>query len=379
MVNVYLLTLGLAISLGFIATIALLAMSHTARFHGLFHTARGIEERPRWGGAIILFAFAITPFLASMLSTRAAEIFEPKSGNFLAFLAACALIFAVGFLDDLRLLHWRPKLLAQIAAASAVYAAGYRIDTLGLPWGPEINMGIVAPVATVLWVVFFTNAINLIDGRDGVAAGAATLAAITLAAIAADAHHPTVALLLVAVVGGTLGMLLFNLPPASVFLGDSGALLLGFILGALSIRGATGATDAVFIAVPIIALGFPILDTVLAGVRRTLQGRHPLIGDQDHIHHRLELAGFGPRGLLVVVYGISAMFAAGALLLHSVHFFGLELIVLLSTLLLIAVILSRLGYMLMLWNSSGTIWLRRRLRGVRPEEAEAGRLVDQDS
>jgi len=379
MVDVYLLTLGLAIALGFIATIALLAMSHTSRFHGLFHTARGIEERPRWGGAIILFAFAITPFLASMVSTRAAEIFEPKSGNFLAFLAACALIFAVGFLDDLRLLHWRPKLLAQIAAASAVYAAGYRIDTLGLPWGPEINMSFVAPVATVLWVVFFTNAINLIDGRDGVAAGAATLAAITLAAIAADSHHPTVALLLVAMVGGTLGMLLFNLPPASVFLGDSGALLLGFILGSLSIRAATGVTDAVFVAVPVIALGFPILDTVLAVVRRTLHGRHPLIGDQDHIHHRLEVAGFGPRGLLVVVYGISAMFAGGALLLHSVHFFGLEILVLLGTLLLIAVILTRLGYVLLLWNSDGTIWLRRRLRWVEPKEGDAIGVLDQDS
>jgi UDP-GlcNAc:undecaprenyl-phosphate GlcNAc-1-phosphate transferase len=378
MVNVYLLTLGLAISLGFIATIALLAMSRTVRFNSVFHAARGVQERPRWGGAVILFAFAITPFLASMLSTRAADIFEPRSGEFLAFLAACALIFAIGFLDDLRLLHWRPKLIAQVAAASAVYAAGYRIDTLGLPWGPEIPMSIVAPVATVLWIVFLTNAFNLIDGRDGVAAGAAVLSIITLAAIAANSHHPTVALLLVAAVGGTLGMLLFNLPPASVILGDSGALLLGFIIGALSIRGATGETDAVFVAVPIIALGFPILDTALAVVRRTLHGRHPLIGDQDHIHHRLEVAGFGPRGLLVVVYGICAMFAAGALLLHSVHFFGLELLVLSSTLLLVGVILTKLGYVLMLWNSSGTIWLRRRLRWVAPDEVEAARFVDQD-
>ena len=376
MVNVYFLTLGVAVVLGLAVTIGLLASSRTARFRSLFHAARGIEERPRWGGAAIFFAFAVTPFIASIFSDRAAEIFEPKSGDFLMFLAACALIFIVGFLDDLRLLHWGPKLIAQIGAAAAVYAAGYRIDELGLPWGPEIPLGIVAPVATVLWVVFFTNAINLIDGRDGVAAGAAILPAITLAAIASNAHHPTVALLLVALVGGTLGMLLFNLPPASVYLGDSGALLLGFVLGALSIRAATGVTDAVFVAVPVIALGFPILDTVLAVVRRTLHGRHPLRGDQDHIHHRLEVAGFGPRGLLVIVYGVSAMFAAGALGLHYVHFFVFEVAVLLSTLILVAVILTRLGYVLSLWNSTGVVWLRRRLRWV--EEGSAPVLEQQD-
>jgi len=364
MADVYLLTLGLATGFGLAATLALLATSRTVRFSDLFQRARGIDERPRWGGAVILFAFAVTPFIASAVSHQASDLFEPKSGTFLAFLAACGLIFIVGFLDDLHLLSWRPKLVAQVAAASAVYAAGYHIDEVGLPWGPEIPLSIVGPVATVLWIVFFTNAINLVDGRDGVAVGVAILAAVTLAAIAGSAHHPTVALLLVAAVGGGLGMLLFNLPPASVYLGDSGALLFGFILGSLSIRAATGAGDAVFIAVPLIALGFPILDTALAAVRRTLEGRHPLLGDEDHIHHRLEVAGFGPRGLLLVVYAVSALFAAGALLLHHVHVFGFEVAVLAGTTLLVAVILTRLGYVLSLWNSAGVVWLRRRIRWV---------------
>lgn len=362
MLDVYLITLGLAVALGLAATLVLLAASRTVRFAGLFNEGRGIAERPRWGGVAIFLAFAVTPFVVSAFSEKAADIFSPKSGDFLAFLGACALIFAIGFLDDWKVLSWRPKLLAQVAAASAVYAAGYKIDEIGLPWGPEFGLGIAAPVVTVFWVVFFTNAINLVDGRDGVAAGVAILAAVTLAQVAANADHPTVALLLVAVAGAGLGLLPFNLPPASVYLGDSGAYLLGFVLGSLSIRAATGVTDAVFVAVPIVALGFPILDTVLAAVRRALDHRHPMLGDEDHIHHRLEVGGFGPRGLVVVIYAISVFFSGGAILLHYVHVFVFEMAVLVGTALVVAVILTKLGYILSLWNSASVVWLRRRFR-----------------
>jgi UDP-GlcNAc:undecaprenyl-phosphate GlcNAc-1-phosphate transferase len=369
MLDVYFLTLGLAVMVGLGATVVLVAASRTPRLAGFFHYRRPIHEAPRWGGAAIFLTFAVTPFIASAVSDHAAELFSPKSGEFLAFLGACALVFVIGFLDDWRVLDWKPKLVAQIAAASAVYGAGYQIDRLGLPWGPELELSVLAPVITVLWVVFFTNAINLVDGRDGVAIGVAVLAAVTLAQVASNAGHPTVALLLVAVAGAGLGTLAFNLPPANVYIGDSGALLLGFILGALSIRAATGITDAVFIAVPVVALGFPILDTLLAFVRRSLDHRHPLMGDVDHIHHRLESAGFGPRGLLVVVYTVSALFAGGAILLHYVHVFALEVAVLLGTLVLVASILTRLGYALSLWNSASVVWIRRRLRWLEEPSA----------
>ena len=378
MLEVYLITLALAVGLGLVAVIALLAASRTVRLAGFFHQGRGLAERPRWGGAAIFIAFALTPFIASAVSEKASELFSPKSDEYLLFLAACAFVFAVGFLDDWKVLGWRPKLLAQVAAASAVYAAGYRIEEVGLPWGPEFDLGILAPVATVLWVVFFTNAINLVDGRDGVAAGVAILAAVTLAQLAANADHPTVALLLVAVAGAGLGVLPFNLPPASAYLGDSGAYLMGFILGSLSIRAATGVTDAVFVAVPLVALGFPILDTVLAAVRRLLDHRHPLVGDQDHIHHRLEDTGFGPRGLLVVIYTVSVLFAGGAMLLHYVHVFVLELAVLIGTMLLVAIMLTKLGYVLSLWNSASLVWLRQRLRWVDEPAASALERQEQD-
>ena len=378
MLEAYLITLALAVGMGLGAVLLLQVTARTLRFAGLFQREGSAGERPRWGGVAIFVAFALTPFVASAASEKASEFFSPKSGDFLGFLGACAFIFAIGLLDDWKVLSWRPKLLAQVAAASAVYSVGYRIDVVGLPWGPELSLGLLAPVATVLWVVFFTNAINLVDGRDGVAPGVAILAAVTLAQVAANAEHPTVALLLVAMAGAGLGLLPFNLPPASVYLGDSGAYLLGFILGSLSIRAATGVTDVVFVAVPLVALGFPILDTLLAVVRRMMDHRHPLLGDEDHIHHRLELAGFGPRGLLMVVYTVSALFAAGAILLHYVHFFALEAAVLGGTLLLVAVILTKLGYALSLWNSASMIWLRRRLRPADESTVTALERQDQD-
>ena len=371
MLDVYLITLALAVGIGFGATLILLAASRTERLAGIFQQARGADERPRWGGLAILLTFAITPFVDSAIFDEENTLFTPKSGECRAFLGAGMLIFAIGCLDDLQLLSWKPKLAVQIAAAAAVYAAGYQLDEIGLPWGPELSFGFFAPVLTVLWIIFFTNAINLIDGRDGVALGVTILAAVTLAQVAASAHHPTVALLLIALAGGGLGMLVFNLPPASVYLGDSGAYLLGFILGALSIRAATGVGGIVFVAVPIFALGFRILDTVLAFVRRIADHRHPLMGDQEHIQHRLEDAGFGPRGLLLMVYGISALFASGAILLHYVHVFPLEVAVAGSTLLMIMFILTKLGYVLTLWNSASFVWLRRRLRWVdEPVSAE---------
>lgn len=366
MIDVYLLTLALAIGIGLSSTLALLALSRTARFAGFFRAGRGSAEKPRWGGVSIFLAFAITPFVASAISSQADELFTPKSGDFLGFLGACALIFLLGFFDDWKVATWKQKLLVQVAAASAVYAAGYSIERVGLPWGDDFSLGFMAPIITVLWVVFFTNAINLIDGRDGLAAGVAIFAAVTLAQVASHSEHPTVALLLVAMAGGGLGFLPFNLPSASSYLGDSGALLLGFILGSLAIRATTGPTEAVFIAVPVVALGFPILDTALATVRRALEGRHPLLGDVDHIHHRLERAGFGPRGLLVVVYTITALLSGGAILLHYVEHFAVEAAVLIAVLALVGLILARLGYLLSLWNSHAVLRVRRRIVPSQP-------------
>jgi UDP-GlcNAc:undecaprenyl-phosphate GlcNAc-1-phosphate transferase len=151
-----------------------------------------------------------------------------------------------------------------------------------------------------------------------------------------------------------------------VFVGDSGAYVLGFVIGALSIRAATGPTDAVFVAVPIIALGFPILDIGLAFARRLLHGKHPMIGDEDHIHHRLEAAGAGPRGLLVVIYPLAAMFSLGAIMLHYVSSTYVELAVLATLAIAVTATLARLGYVVTIWNSQSIVWLRQRVVSIEP-------------
>lgn len=373
--NVYLLTLLLAAAIALAATLGLQALSragalavagewadhYIGRLLPLDRRA-GPAGRLKIGGLAVFLAFAVTPFLASALSSEASELFSPKSRTFLGFLGACALVFAIGLVDDCRAMSFKQKFVGQVAAAGAVFAAGYRIDSVSFPWGPEISLGYAAFFATVVWVVFFTNAINLVDGKDGVAVGVSILAAATLAQIASHSEHPTVALLLVGLAGAGLGFLVFNLPPASSMLGDSGALLLGFVIGALSIRGATGVTESVFISVPIVALGFPILDTLLAFTRRVLDRRHPFLRDVDHIHHRLEVeVGLGPRAILAVLYGLTVLFSAGAILLHYVDHFLMELAVFGSLIFLVGGIMTRLGYAVSLWNSDRLLWLRRRL------------------
>ncbi len=313
---------------------------------------------PPLGGIALLAAFAVAPFIASLLSDKAHEYFAPKRLDYLGFLGAVALVFATGLIDDWRAMRPRQKLIGQTVAAIAVYAAGYRLEAIGFPWRGTIDLGLLAFPATLLWVVFFTNALNLIDGKDGVATGVGVFAAATIAAVAADAHHPAVALICVGLAGAGLGFLPFNLPSASLILGDSGALVFGFVLASLSIRGATGAEDSVFISVPILAMGFPVLDTLLSAARRVLDRRHPFHRDADHIHHRLEALDLGPRGLLVALYGLSALFTAAALGTHFVDSLPAEAAIFTALVVMIALVLGKLGYLVSLWNS-------HRVRSVR--------------
>jgi UDP-GlcNAc:undecaprenyl-phosphate GlcNAc-1-phosphate transferase len=270
-------------------------------------------------------------------------------------------VFVTGLVDDWRAMTPWQKIAGQLIAGVAVFAAGYQLDAIGLPWGGALHLGWLALPATLLWVVFFTNAVNLIDGKDGLATGVGVFAAAALAAVAAHTHHPAVALLFVGLAGAGLGFLPFNLPPASLYLGDGGAMVFGFLLSTLSIRGATGTADEVFIGVPLLALGFPVVDTLLAAARRLLDRRDPFGGDLDHMHHRFEALNLGPRGSLALLYALSAAFAAAALGAHYIDSLVAEVMIVAGVFALIALVLTRLGYVMTLWNSERIVSLRRRV------------------
>ena len=210
-----------------------------------------------------------------------------------------------------------PKLAWQIAAAALVVAGGYGVDGVDNPLtGSFTSLGTFGAVASVLWIVLVTNALNLIDGLDGLAAGVALIAALTLFAVSLVEARLGAACLW-AILGGALaGFLRYNFSPASIFLGDSGSMLLGFLLAVLSLKSVEKSALAVVLTVPILALGFPIIEVALSMVRRTLATGVASIprGDREHIHDRLLERGVSQRRTVLILYAVGATFGALAFL-----------------------------------------------------------------
>ncbi len=226
------------------------------------------------------------------------------------------------------------------------------------------------------WLWLVTNAVNVLDGHDGVAAGITALTAATLAWIAWDLDHVLVAILFAALAGAVTGFLPFNFPAASRFLGDSGAQLLGFLVGALSISGFVDETGRVPLYIPAVALMVPLLDISLAFTRRLLNGRHPFHADLDHIHHRIErMLGYGPRRLALSLYAFSALFAAAAVALHLLRGTAWVWLVALVVVGLVLSFIVRLRYHETLLTSLTVRRIRGRLKrsaGARPSLTGAG-------
>ena len=219
----------------------------------------------------------------------------------LAVGAACLAV--VGVIDDLRGLRARTKLVAQCMAAMLVVAAGCVIREATNPiTGASFELGPFAVPITVLWVIGVTNALNLIDGLDGLAAGVGLIVSGTLCLISLSTGRPDIAVLTGILAGALVGFLYFNFNPATIFLGDSGSLFLGYALAVLSIESAHKGTTVVLVLAPILALGLPIMDTTLTVVRRLLVSASLLQPDRDHIHHRLIALGMPHRRAVLVLY-----------------------------------------------------------------------------
>jgi UDP-GlcNAc:undecaprenyl-phosphate GlcNAc-1-phosphate transferase len=333
-------------------------------------TGRGPDflRVPRIGGFSIVTAFVVAPIILAIASPQARHYIGDDWGQIRALGLCGGLVFLVGAFDDFRDLSWRTKFSAQIGAAVILYLAGYRIGEMTLPGGDTVPLGIFDPVVTVVWLVLITNAMNLIDGRDGVAAGVSTLVSATMAYVAWDLGHDLIALLFAALAGASLGFVPFNLPRARRLLGDSGAYFLGFTMGALSVAGFVDSTGRVPLYIPLVALGLPVLDAGLAFLRRYLDGAHPFHADSDHMHDRVQrLFGLRPLGLALASYAVTAVFCGAAVLLHVWYKSAGSAVVGAAVLGFAIMLIAVLGYIGTMWNSVRMLGLRARARDARHE------------
>jgi UDP-GlcNAc:undecaprenyl-phosphate/decaprenyl-phosphate GlcNAc-1-phosphate transferase len=291
--------------------------------HGVAHEprARDLHTRPvaRWGGLAIYGAFVLAVLVALVVVqwTFACEIPWRTLKVGVGVLLTGTVLSILGAFDDLYDIPPGKQMIAQILCAAVVIPFGVRIDVLSDPLHPGamLFLGAWSYPLTLLWLVAVTNAINWIDGLDGLAAGVCAIAAMTLGLMAAQSTQPALALIAGALCGSLLGFLRHNFNPAKIYMGG-GALFVGFCLAAIAAVGAFKAATAMALLVPILILGVPIYDTAFVITRRILQGKPIYQADKNHLHHRLLARGFSHRQTVLILYSVSFSLSVVATLLY---------------------------------------------------------------
>ncbi len=278
---------------------------------------------PRVGGIALVIAYVCSLGLLALTPLSAGSIIKTALPFAFRFLPAVLLIFGTGLLDDLIGLRPWQKFLGQVAAAGGAYWAGIHVQAFG---GHNFAAWWSLPL-TVFWLVLCANAVNLIDGVDGLATGVGLFAAFTMLLAALIGNNFALAVATVPLVGCLLGFLRYNFNPATIFLGDSGSLFLGFLLGCYGTRWSQKSATILGMTAPLMALAIPLLDTGLAIVRRFLRGKPIFTGDRGHIHHRLLDRGMTPRKVALVFYGLCSLAAIFSLsMMAGQSFEGLILV-----------------------------------------------------
>ncbi len=271
---------------------------------------------PRLGGVAIFISFALSMAVAVVLARSRSSLHAVLSlKTFLTIFAPASLVFLLGVYDDIRGAGPYLKFGVQGLAATMLFVGGLRIVDIPVVFGSHRLPWFLGLPITILWVVAITNAFNLIDGLDGLAAGSAlfsTLVAFVVSltygpSLVYRSHHR--------LAGAILGFLRYNFNPATIFLGDSGSLFIGFVLSALALEGAQKAPTIVAVAIPVVSFGLPILETSLSVIRRLISGRPVFTADREHIHHKLLQHGLTHRQVVILLYGVSAIFAMLSLFL----------------------------------------------------------------
>lgn len=265
---------------------------------------------PRIGGLAIYTAFVITLL-----------IIVPLNNNTIGMLIGSTAIVILGIFDDLYNLSPKTKLVGQIAAAAILVCFGIKVEWVTNPFGGMFYLGKLSIPITIFWVVGITNTLNFIDGLDGLAAGISSIASFTLMVMALYEGLGSVVILTAALAGGALGFLPYNFNPAKIFMGDTGAMFLGYTFAAISVVGAVKSATVIALVVPILALGLPIMDTAFAILRRFVNGYPIMKPDKDHLHHRLLAIGLTQKQTVLIMYSISAVFGMSAIALAEMGLF----------------------------------------------------------
>ena len=263
---------------------------------------------PRMGGLAIFIGFVLSLIF-----------FVPMSTKVLGLLVGSVIIAVMGGVDDIVSLNPWVKLAGQIVAALVAIRCGLVFDVISNPniFAEEtyIEIGWLSIPLTMLWIVGCTNAVNLIDGLDGLAVGVSAISSLTMLIVSLFVSEPVVSIILAALTGACLGFMPYNLNPAKIFMGDVGSQLLGFVLSTASIMGLFKLHAIITFFVPLLALALPLADTIFAFFRRILHGQSPFKADKGHFHHRLLAMGLNQKQVVAVLYGISAVLGLMAVLM----------------------------------------------------------------
>lgn len=306
------LALAVAFLVSFATTPMVISLAHKVRAIDVPKDARRVHKKPTplLGGLAIFYGFIVSVICFAIIDRELAGI-----------LVGSIIIVVVGIIDDITDMKAIVKLLCQIIAAAIVVYSGVRIERFANPitawFGPPyiaLNFWVSVSI-TIFWIVGVCNAVNLLDGLDGLAVGVSSISSVCMLAFTLISQSSNVAILAAAVAGACFGFLPYNFNPAKIFMGDTGALFLGFILGCISIEGLLKLSAIISFAIPILVLGLPIFDTTIAIFRRLLTGRSPMSPDRGHLHHRLIDMGFSQKQTVAILYTLTAVLCLTAVVI----------------------------------------------------------------
>ena len=296
--------------------------THVGMFDEVGERRMHEQPKPRIGGIALFlgFAFALFSVLGYLIARNQLRDFD-KIHDVIGMLFGGTLILMVGIWDDIMGIRPRNKFVAQIVVAGVSLLYGFVIKDIENPFhrGDYIHFGVPWNYAlSLIWYVGMMNAINFIDGLDGLLSGLTAISGLSLAIIAVGHGHPELSLVLAALVGGALGFLPYNYNPATIILGDSGALFIGYIFATVSIVGTSKTAFTISLLIPLVALALPILDTAVTIVRRTSKGKKITEGDRGHFHHQLVFRfGLNVRQAVLLIYALCAALGIVAFLLSG--------------------------------------------------------------